>query len=307
MLVALKVKELEIDEKVVRNLNKYSGLMKNDSCFKDIKCFKKSTCWYCPLWKAGGHCEGPKNNKLTAFEKQNLKGKVGKIIMENSNFLEKTQLIKDAYLYFGIPESDITTAKLFNYQKRGLIDYQGKKGNPLSKGSISLYAKNTPGLLYLIENLQKQGYQLAEIKDYLDLIKLNDIEKIKNILREHRKFEEEMLLLIGIDKEIKEYIIKNVPLNLFNYEKILTKLDHLKKVIQLRAYAELDYRELTSIIIANADKIIIKGNVTKSIFNDILDNPDIEINIDTQEIKVIYPAPVNKQIIFKQAGLVEVI
>lgn len=300
----MPVIELEsIKEK--RNFDLYSGLMKNNSYFKEVKCSKEGSCYLCPLWRHS-KCEGPKNNKLTRFEKEKLKKRLGEIIMATSPYIEKTQLKKDACLYFHIPEADITTAKLFYYQKRGLIEYQGKKGNPLAKGSVSFYSKNTPGLLYLIEKLQKQGYQLAEIGESLELIKLNDIEKLKVIVEEDETFNNEMFFLIGIDKEIKKYIIKNIPLKLFNFEKILTRLDRLKKVIELRAYAELDYKKLASIMNSNADKIIIKNNIAESIFNDILDYPEIEINLHISKIRVTYSDPVNKKVVFFKDGLIEV-
>lgn len=220
--------------------------------------------------------------------------------MSIDQYIDKTQLTKDAEMYFGI--KDISSSKLFYYSKMGLIEFIEKIGNPAGKGSISLYAKNTPGILYFINQLQGQGFQLIEIKEYLDLIKLNDITQIQNILEEDTGFNEEMPFLLGIDKKIKEYLIENVPINLFDYKKILTRLDYLERAVKLRAYAELDYKELTEIIVKNT-KIIKKGSKFESIFNDILDNPGIEINLDIPEIKVIYKEPVSKTVIFKQNSI----
>jgi len=288
-------KEIEFD--------KYLLLMKNDYS-KPKSCGKYIPCFICTRWKYC-HCNGPGKVKLTKDDKKKVSPRVGAIIMGNTDFMTKTQLLKDASTYFSMPQEEITTGKLFYYASKGLIKHGEKKANPLKRGSLSVYPKNTPGLLYMIDVLQKQGFQLSEIKEYLDLTELKDINRLKAILEEDRKFNEEMYFLIGIDKEIKDYLIKNVPLNLINQEKILTKLDYLKKVIELRAYAELNYKEITNLIISNADKIIAKDKIIDSVFYNVLDNPEISINLrnEAAQISVLYKDPINKKVMFSEEGI----
>jgi len=121
-------------------------------------------------------------------------------------------------------------------------------------------------------------------------------------------------LAFGYNTRPKKDLLFNFPLNLLNYEKIITWLDILNRVLIERAYIELDYKEIISI--ATKSKSLItwmkinkseKEIIIKNPIDVILNNLEIDINLDIPEIKVIYKEPINKEVVFKKDGLIEVI
>lgn len=121
-------------------------------------------------------------------------------------------------------------------------------------------------------------------------------------------------MAFGYNTRPKKDLLFNFPLNLLNYEKIITWLDILNRVLIERAYIELDYKEIISI--ATKSKSLItwmkinkseKEIIIKNPIDVILNNLEIDINLDIPEIKVIYKEPINKEVVFKKDGLIEVI
>jgi len=211
--------------------------------------------------------------------------------------LTKIEVLENATKYFGLKK--ISNMILQNYIKKGLItriDYFHEKG---TSGSIAIYPKNTPGMLYLIRVLQDQGMKLKEIGGYLSLFKLGyeEIRDIKEIIDEDKKYKEEILFKEGITPEIKVYLLKEVPLKLLNLRNLtITKLEKFKKIIGLRAYAELDYKIISEIIIRKSTDLDSFNQIQDS-----LDSPTIDINIDDIEdpqILVSYNEPFNKIVLF---------
>lgn len=99
------------------------------------------------------------------------------------------------------------------------------------------------GLLYLIRVMQDHGMQLKEIRGYLRLLELDHItiKYIKDILEEDKRYREDILFKEGITPDIKHFILKNVPLKLLKLRKLtIIRKEKLYKIIELRAYTELD-------------------------------------------------------------------
>jgi len=168
-------------------------------------------------------------------------------------------------------------------------------------GSISLYPEGTPKILYTAISLKESGYKIKfkEMKYWLNLLNLSEgsIKEIKKIQDEDENFNENILeIKIGITPKQKKYLLKNYPLKLFDYKKLITRLDILKRVIKERAYAELDFTGL---------KIETSEDINK--LENSLDNPKINLDLDVPEIKVIYKEPINKEVVFKKNSLIEVI
>lgn len=218
--------------------------------------------------------------------------------MKKKGFITKKELIKICKDKFGI---EITRGILDFYSRIYKLIESGQieriKG---ITGSVSFWPEDTPKLLYTIRTLKECGYKikLEEMKYWLNLLKLSEgsIKEIRKIQEEDEDFNENIELKIGITPAQKKYLLKNYPLKLFDYKKLITRLDILKRVIKERSYSELDFTDL---------KIETSKNINK--LEKSLDNPEIEINLDIPEIKVIYKEPISKEIIFKKDSLIEVI
>jgi DNA-binding transcriptional MerR regulator len=222
-----------------------------------------------------------------------------------TKLLTKKELFDDLEKYFAIKYGfeNLTERIFYHYISIGLIEV-GKQERGGRRGSTSYYPQNTAGIIYLIESLKDRGFTLGEIKEYLDLLKLDNIEKIKSLKTEYDMFKKQIGIYQGITNDIRETILNEVPLRLLNLKNFkITRYEKLKSVIELRAYAELDYRELTDKIIEFTKDKDIK---TLNKIGDILDKPEIEINTDKPEITVTYKKPLNKKVIFTP-GSIEVV
>ncbi|MBA7493079.1 hypothetical protein ES702_03634 [subsurface metagenome] len=217
--------------------------------------------------------------------------------------LTKIEVLSNASKYFGLDR--ITNIALQNYIKKGLIkriDHFHKKG---VKGSVAIYPKNTPGILYLIRILQDQGMKLNEIGGYLSLFKLDyeEIRDIKEIIDEDKRYKEEILFKEGITSEIKAYLLSEVPLKLLNLRNLtITRLEKFNKIIELRAYSELDCKEVAEIIIKNSKDLDSFNKI-----QDHLQNPTINIDIEDAQIRVEYKEPFKKIVLFTKNNKIEVI
>jgi len=229
-----------------------------------------------------------------------------------NKIISKKEFMSDLKTYFSL---DIHINVLRNYIKHGLvkrIKYQHKKG---VVGSTAEYPKNTAGLIYLIHTLKTKGFKLKEIKIYLDLLKLSleAVRDIKDIIDDDKRFKQNILFREGVTQEVREYMLKEIPLKLLNLKNLqITRYEKFEQIIRLRAYAELNYKQLTKTIIENSKDL--------SSFNkiqEILDSPGVETNIDkidlTKEdsikeayISVRYGEPFYKTVLFKE-GQIEVI
>lgn len=284
-------------------------------------CTEKSLCGICKLWKYG-YCKGYFSRIITEEDLKIILPKWREIV-EKEGFITKDILIKLANNY-GIKVTD----KLLNWYKNlKLIEPSNQKRLPGIPGTVSFYKDDTLKLLYVIQDLKETGYKLTlkEIKYYLDLLKLDkkSIEEIEKIKREDTDYKKDILFTIGITPKQKEYLLNNIPLKLLNYKKLITRLDIFKRVVSLRAYAELDQEEITKIItnnINNGPEInrqkmldeIIKKDKLKFIefkysrpIDDILDNPKISINLKnaTAPISAKYAEPVNYLVCFSNKGI----
>ncbi|MBA7620086.1 hypothetical protein ES703_27429 [subsurface metagenome] len=121
--------------------------------------------------------------------------------------LTKIELLKDSKKYF---EIEISNTILQNYIKKDLIKLLEHYHERGIRGSITIYPKNSSGMLYLIRIMQDQGMKLGEIKTYLNLLNLDIkvLKEIKEIIKGDKRYRENILLEEGITPEIKAYILK---------------------------------------------------------------------------------------------------
>ncbi|MGB3346668.1 MAG: hypothetical protein WBA71_05415 [Candidatus Humimicrobiia bacterium] len=229
------------------------------------------------------------------------------------NILEtiKNQKTKKSFIYWGNFYNGSEISKMLGISKQAVY----KKIDQIKKilnlyyyehgirESVAIYPKDIPGMIYLIGIMQDQGMKLGEIKTYLNLLDLDikALKEIKEITKGDKRCRENILFEEGITPGIKAYIFKNVLLKLLKKLKI-TSLEKFNKIIELKAYAELDYKEITDLIIKNSKNLEAFNKIQK-----ILEDPEIDINLDIPEIKVIYKEPINKEVVFKKDSLIEVI
>jgi DNA-binding transcriptional MerR regulator len=214
--------------------------------------------------------------------------------------ITKKELLNVAKEYYGIYE--ISNTILQNYIKIGLIERVGFGHERGIAGSVSYFPKNTPGILHLIRVLQDRGIKLSTIKKYMDLIKLDSeesLKEIKRMIKEHDDINSE----IGTDLEIKNLLSEDSYKKILQFKRFKQSLTEYEiffnGFIELRAYAELDYNKLPDILTENLKKVRNQNDLDKIQNN--LDNPDIEINIDVPEkahILVTYKEPFNMNVLF---------
>ena len=274
---------------------------------KQRVCTEKGMCGTCPTWKKG-YCYGFFSIIITDEDLKKIINKVGEIV-KKKGYITKDELKEIAKNY----ELKLTDRLLNHYCELGLIEHSIMKRLPGIPGTVSFWKEDTPKILYVIQNLKNKGYKikLKEMKYWLDLLNLNEksIEEIKEIQEEDSEFNRNIMFSLGIELYDKDYLLNRIPLKLFDYEKLITRLDIFKRVASLRAYIELDQEEITKIYddSGTVTKVQYGISFTKSPIDDILDNPKININLDIPEIKVIYEKPVSKEVVFKKDGLIKVI
>lgn len=230
--------------------------------------------------------------------------------------ITKKEFMSDLKTYFSI--EDLTRIKLQNYIKIGLIKRLKHYHTKGQVGSQADYPKNSPGMIYLIKFMKERRMKLREIRSYLDLLELNleAVRDIKDIIEDDRRHRENILFKEGITPEIKDYLLKEIPLKLLDLKKLtITRFERLKQIITLRAYAELDQKEITEIIIRNSKDLDSINKINK--IEEILNSPGVETNIDKIDltnkdsikeayISVRYGEPFYKTVLFKE-GQIEVI
>jgi len=269
-------------------------------------------CGICPTWKKGD-CHGFFSRIITDEDLKVIISKWGEIVKKRG-YIKKDELREIAKNY----EIKLTDRLLNHYCELGLIEHSIMKRLRGIPGTVSLWKEDTPKILYVIKNLKEKGHKLKlkEIKYWLDLLNLNEknIEEIKKIQEEDSEFNRDIMFSLGINLDDKEYLLNNIPLKLFDYKKLITRLDILNRVLIERAYIELDYEKI--IIIAKKSRPLItwteinkyeKAPIVGDRVDDILNKPKIDINLYIPEIKVIYKEPVNKEVVFKKDGLIKVI
>ena len=212
--------------------------------------------------------------------------------------LDKSDVLKDAKTYFDVETSSMM---LQYYITKGVItriDHYHIKG---VSGSVSIFPPNTPGLLYLIRVMRDRNMILKELRGYLSLFRLDReaIRDIKDIIEEDAIQKRELLFSNGITPETRELMLKKIPLKLLNQRALkITRFEKFNKIIGLRAYAELDYKDITEIIIRKSKDLDSFNQIQDS-----LDSPTIDINIDDIEdpqILVEYGEPFNKIVLFSK-------
>jgi len=221
--------------------------------------------------------------------------------------ITKREFMSDLKTYFSI--EDLTRIKLQNYIKIGLIKRLKHYHTKGQVGSQADYPKNSPGMIYLIKFMKDRRMKLRDIRSYLDLLELNleAVRDIKDIIEDDRRHRENILFKEGITPEIKDYLLKEIPLKLLNLKKFtITRFERLKQIIIQRAYAELDQKEITEIISRNSKDLDSINKIQENI-----DPPGVETNIDkldlTKEdsikeayISVRYGEPFYKTVLFKE-------
>jgi len=223
-----------------------------------------------------------------------------------NKIISKKEFMSDLKTYFAL---DIHINVLRNYIKLGLvkrISYQHKKG---VVGSTAEYPKNTAGLIYLIHTLKTKGFKLKEIKIYLDLLKVDfeALRDIRDIIDSDKRFKQNILFREGVTPETREYMLKEIPLKLLNLKNLkITRWEKFQQVIKLRAYAELDCKEISEIIIRNSKDLKAFNKIQKN-----LSYPGVDTNIDKIDltnkdsikeayISVRYGEPFYKTVLFKE-------
>lgn len=155
--------------------------------------------------------------------------------------------------------------------------------------------------------------KLNKLDSFFDLLELKNINEIKQIIEENIRFEKSIFARLGITPEQKKNLLENYPIDLYDYKKLITRYDVFERVIADHAFSKLDFNEIAEL--ANKSEIKrswiqyndgTKELIVSSHIDDVLDNPEIEINLDKPEITVTYKAPLNKTVIFTP-GSIEVV
>lgn len=261
---------------------------------KQRVCTENGICGFCTIWKKGD-CYGNFSRIITDDDLKKIIDKLGEIV-KKKGYITKDELREIAKNY----EIKLTDRLLNHYCKLGLIEHSIMKRLAGFPGTVSFWKEDTPKILYVIRSLKECGYKikLNEMKYWLNLLKLSEgsIKEIRRIQEEDENFNENIEFKIGITPTQKKYLLKNYPLKLYDYKKLITRFDILKRVIKERAYSELDFTDL---------KIETSKDINE--LEESLDNPEIEINLEIPEIKVIYKEPISKEVILKKDGLIKVI
>jgi ribosomal protein S18 len=148
--------------------------------------------------------------------------------------------------------------------------------------------------------------KLKTIKKYADLLEFKNIEILKNMIEKYNR------ALAEIDNRLDTGQNQKKPLDKESFGRILNfrllqrslirnEFVEFKRFVELRAYAELDYKELTEVIIKYVNSTTF--DITK--LNDTLDFPDIKINLKSTvvPITVKYSLPINRLICFSNKGV----
>jgi hypothetical protein len=155
--------------------------------------------------------------------------------------------------------------------------------------------------------------KLNKLDSFFDLLELKNINEIKQIIEENIRFEKSIFARLGITPEQKKNLLENYPIDLYDYKKLITRYDVFERVIADHAFSKLDFNEIAEL--ANKSEIKrswiqyndgTKELIVSSHIDDVLDNPEIEINLDKPEITVTYKKPLSKQVIFTP-GNIEVV
>ncbi len=218
--------------------------------------------------------------------------------------ITKLKLLEDAKNYYGI--EGISNNILQNYLKIGLIkrlDFDHVKG---IRGSVSYFPINTPGMFYLIKTLQDQEMKLKTIKKYMDLLGFKNIEILKNMIEKHNRVLAEIDNRLDTGQNQKQTLDKKSFNRILNFRLLQRSLVRneffeFNRFLELRAYVEIDYRELAEVIIKYVNSTAF--DIEK--LNDTIDFPEIKINLENKivPISVKYADPLNYLVCFSSNGI----
>jgi hypothetical protein len=260
-------------------------------------------CGICREWKKD-FCEGrfkrfikdDEGNILVGYDGRYLKYPIEIYIevcqkMKKLGYISKDKLMEKVNTEYDL---DITDSMLKYCVLLGLVEKGIREGVDGITGSVSFWKDDTPKLLYVIRTLKESGYKikLEKMKYWLDLLSLDkeSVEEIGKIILEDQKFNNLIEGNIGITLDQKRYLLRNYPLRLFDYKKLITRLDILNRVIKERTYIELDLTDLMIEISKDMNK--------HDEFLETENYPEISINLNLPEIRVIYKEPINKIMVF---------
>lgn len=230
-------------------------------------------------------------------------------IYKAMGYITKKDLI-NAIKSYGM---ELTDRLLSHYKEIGLI-----KQPP---GAIDCYKKDTPNILYVIRELKESGFKikLEKFKYWLELLELNEnaVHEIKNIYQEYKKHLKDIFQNFGITPKKRMDLIRTYDMRIFDYEVMVTRYDILKRIFQERSYTEFDQKEITELYANYLDTNQMNFDYTEdwesvmdassNPVDDALSFPEFRIDLNIPEIILIYSDPVNKTVVFKQDGLIEVI
>lgn len=300
---------------------------------KQNSCTEKSICGYCKKWqynKCYGNFErfikNNEGNVLVGYDIRYLQNKFEIYIgvcrkMEKLGYITRDQLLETLSNKF---KPDLTKGTLERrikyYVSLGLLEPPIKEAIPGVSGSVSWYKDDSAKLFKVIEDLKNSYYAIKpeKIKYWIDLLKLDEeaVKEIKKIIKEYIEFKRDIGLKFGISMKTREFLMKKVPLRLWDYKNLLTKFDILKRVFSERATEELDIEYLMSLWFdkrwgypenPNAEWTSDIGELldepessTTSPVDIALCNPEMEIDLDIPEIKVSFREPISRTVIFRE-------
>lgn len=290
--------------------------IKNKSYYpKQKTCTEKGICGICGYWK-NNKCNGYFAKIITEEDLRIIKLK-WRQILGDKGYITKNKLLEIAEEY-GIRITD----RLLNwYHTIGLIEPGIKKRIPGEPGTVSFYRDDTPKIIYVIQELKESGFKikLEDFKYWLELLNLdeNAVKEIKKIYEDFKNHLKYIFQNYGMTPKKRIELLRKCDIRVLNYDMMVTKFDILKRVFAERAYTELDQKFITDLYLKNlnpkdidvdwTDDMEIIMDVTNNPVDNALDYPEMSINLEIPEIRIIYTDPINKTVMFKQNGVIEVI
>lgn len=298
-------------------------LIRNESYLSQFKnCSKGSLCSICSVRNdctlAGKYYKAVRRNGEIVFEvilpilyedeEANIMGKKILDQIHKNGYLTKDEVLDKLYDYYFI---NITPRTLKYYGTIGLITSGIKEYIEGTVGSVSLYPKNTPEIIYLIKWLQVETEMtLEKINEYFKILEINDdyFKKFVEIVKEHNQ---KGTLEENVEKLSKNIVVsKDVPakedrearearwakqrseMYIFKENFWIEREEFIKRenyitdfmyVAKNKALAEIGLLDIT-LGIDNIEDYVVAG--------------DVKMGKDF--IKVIFGKPVNKEVMFQK-------
>lgn len=227
--------------------------------------------------------------------------------IKKEGYITKQEVLDITKERYGI---DLTPRNLSFYVSQGLIKPGIMERIPGISGSISFFKDDTPGIIRLIYMIKEPNttFSLKDLKRYFDVLRFKDIEYFK-ILRNYAEgvnkigkiintkikenIDSELIVeLLGVNHNVLESL-KNILNDIEKGQSV--PLSSFINATKIRAYyILLDKGMLDDIITSLHKRIKWMSNVFFSSYSD---------DIEKLSIKVVFPKPINKTVIFKKESI----